>query len=371
MLKENMNEQLIPEDTNNPLGDQKDTSYERRHFAEFMDGEGNLYNIDYLPIPSDHFSLHQQFDPNHSVFAQFPEFSDCKNYEDFNEEVSLWIYKFKEALGDINLPKSVGGVYYRPQWFDPPLGEDIYRSHSEELEQSHHGNEIKSHLHSDPWNTSLYPLEPDPDDYESFEEYELAMQRWATVCKSTLKNIPPHPRDLGNRLNIKPAQERSNLRNSKPTNFVRAKVFFPEEAFDRGIIYTSALSTLPDALNDLHSRTMSNVEFYSSPVAPAIAELPIIKTNRSRFSLFCFGTKNHFEGDNTTGLKTRTGTPILSAERILERETELYVPPTDVIGLDFAKLDEAHYQKFLKSALDKISNENRYDTLYSWYHRLH
>jgi len=56
---------------------------------------------------------------------------------------------------------------------------------------------------NDPWEFLLCPEEPDPLDYETFEAYEEAIQRWGEICTQVLTKIPPHAEQL---LDILPIQ---------------------------------------------------------------------------------------------------------------------------------------------------------------------
>jgi len=47
----------------------------------------------------------------------------------------------------------------------------------------------------EPWDSVLVPQEPDPSLYETYEDYECSMKRWAALCMN-LPIIPPHAKQL-------------------------------------------------------------------------------------------------------------------------------------------------------------------------------
>ncbi len=48
----------------------------------------------------------------------------------------------------------------------------------------------------DPWDAVLVPEEPDPSYYDTYEDYEAAMKRWALLLSNELPIIPPHASQL-------------------------------------------------------------------------------------------------------------------------------------------------------------------------------
>jgi hypothetical protein len=51
------------------------------------------------------------------------------------------------------------------------------------------------------WDAQLLPIEPKPEFYETFEEYEEAMLRWSLVCYG-LPTLPPHAAQFQNLLGV-------------------------------------------------------------------------------------------------------------------------------------------------------------------------
>jgi hypothetical protein len=50
-------------------------------------------------------------------------------------------------------------------------------------------------LARDPWDAQLVPIEPDPEDFDTFEEFEAAMRRWGNLV-SQIEVIPMHATQL-------------------------------------------------------------------------------------------------------------------------------------------------------------------------------
>ena len=63
-------------------------------------------------------------------------------------------------------------------------------------------------LRNDPWDTTLVPVEPEPELFDTFVEYEKAMRRWAFVCTNYMSIVPPHPSQLSNLILLQTAVER-------------------------------------------------------------------------------------------------------------------------------------------------------------------
>lgn len=61
---------------------------------------------------------------------------------------------------------------------------------------------VADYYESVPWDFQLVPSEPDPENYNTFEEYEEAMERWCVACHDTIHKIPPHAEQLASILPI-------------------------------------------------------------------------------------------------------------------------------------------------------------------------
>lgn len=78
---------------------------------------------------------------------------------------------------------------------------------------------LSPRLKGDLWGTLLVPCEPDPDDFDSFHDFEEAYKRWAAVV-SNLPIIPPHTTQLQDLIPIVPPVIPVN-RNDKGENIPR------------------------------------------------------------------------------------------------------------------------------------------------------
>eukprot|EP01101_Sappina_pedata_P005015 TRINITY_DN222_c2_g1_i1.p1 TRINITY_DN222_c2_g1~~TRINITY_DN222_c2_g1_i1.p1 ORF type:complete len:915 (-),score=268.97 TRINITY_DN222_c2_g1_i1:341-2899(-) len=188
-----------------------------------------MYALDYSPIPEKKFQLE----------SKFPDPLNFETYFDFEEALLLWrkdvikslqIAAPKEALSarkEMLLPSIVGSMLYRPRFeqhddeteFSEKMdvscsstmaGNALLREtleddvdDIEEFEDNNDGEMVVG----DPWDVQLYPAEPDPSLYSTFEEYEVAMKNWAYVCSQTVV-LPPHPLQITDILNLTVAEER-------------------------------------------------------------------------------------------------------------------------------------------------------------------
>lgn len=85
-----------------------------------MDGEGNVYCVDYIPIENYEPNAQQAmenrlFCPNADVYSNFPEPSNFETYSEYNQSLSQWYSKMQMSIGKINLPNVVGRRYFRPR----------------------------------------------------------------------------------------------------------------------------------------------------------------------------------------------------------------------------------------------------------------
>lgn len=57
-------------------------------------------------------------------------------------------------------------------------------------------DEISFKRMRDPWESVLIPEEPNPRDFNTFQDYQEAMVNWASVCIKSSNILPPHPLQL-------------------------------------------------------------------------------------------------------------------------------------------------------------------------------
>jgi hypothetical protein len=85
-------------------------------------------------------------------------------------------------------------------------------ANSNSAASSYDGPYQRAQLDRDPWDALLVPPQPSPHAFDTFEAYELAMQRWACACYDCVETMPPHARQLHEMLPfVDPTQRQDNL----------------------------------------------------------------------------------------------------------------------------------------------------------------
>jgi hypothetical protein len=69
---------------------------------------------------------------------------------------------------------------------------------------------------SESWDAVLVPQEPDPYFYDSYEEYEAAMKRWALLVSEQLPVLPPHASQLKDLIPIQSIEINSEENQQQP-----------------------------------------------------------------------------------------------------------------------------------------------------------
>eukprot|EP01090_Pellita_catalonica_P017221 TRINITY_DN5149_c0_g1_i1.p1 TRINITY_DN5149_c0_g1~~TRINITY_DN5149_c0_g1_i1.p1 ORF type:complete len:1190 (-),score=209.03 TRINITY_DN5149_c0_g1_i1:45-3401(-) len=224
-----------------------------------MDGEGNLYTRAYrvwtknntrktsrekTPGISSPLSGRKKGSKLNTsklakVIKSFPNVEDPSftSFSDYEQAVILWEKRAEKKLGCLKLPNVIGRCYHRPKYTASKISHDDTDEISEELSNrekkataSSQGTEenedglgteenvdeldftddefAKYVLSTDPWDATLAPPEPDPDNYKCYEDYEAACLRWGHVCSQTMTFIPPHPNQLTQLLLLPTADEK-------------------------------------------------------------------------------------------------------------------------------------------------------------------
>ena len=86
----------------------------------FMDGEGTVYCVDYVPIekyePNEQQAKENQlFCPQAPVYRAFPQSDNYGTYSEYNQSLSQWYSQMQAHLGKILLPNITGRRYFRPR----------------------------------------------------------------------------------------------------------------------------------------------------------------------------------------------------------------------------------------------------------------
>eukprot|EP00761_Pharyngomonas_kirbyi_P000887 gb/GECH01000888.1/.p1 GENE.gb/GECH01000888.1/~~gb/GECH01000888.1/.p1 ORF type:complete len:1257 (+),score=317.96 gb/GECH01000888.1/:1-3771(+) len=218
----------------------------RNHYPVFLGEDGTLYDINYVPLPVDEverekhrgrFStlLHRlrsqseeeaapdatshsplglsdedprlsyfqeyEFVNNPVLFSSLPEPEHFDNFAEFEESLLQWQHDVHRSLGYLQPPRVTGRAYLRPRLVSSKKNED---------DEQDYGNE---QILYDPsmdkpctWEAELVPLEPHPEFYDSYEDYEKALLRWFVVCAG-MEFVPPHPAQMEHLLSIDRVQQ--------------------------------------------------------------------------------------------------------------------------------------------------------------------
>ena len=116
----------------------------------------------------------------------FPDAADedaFPTFADYEDAVVAWARDVQHAVGFMCLPQVMGHFYARPLMGAPPDDGD----EMETLDEAGRKRE--------PWFAQLYPPEPDPHMYATYDQFENACLNWLAVC-SKLDAVPLHARQL-------------------------------------------------------------------------------------------------------------------------------------------------------------------------------
>ncbi|PRP79025.1 hypothetical protein PROFUN_13186 [Planoprotostelium fungivorum] len=176
-----------------------------------------------------------------ALFVPSPE--SFEKFTDYERALLEWCAQTEETLNSerVKLPRASSRHYFRPRITDKPKNEsnsvptnNVSRSLGASTKKKNLGPDPKLieqatelvknrvvqdeisvenlsklldknanneqelntiHLAHPPWDSSLLPTEPDPSIYNTFEEYEYAMQNWARIC-CEVSVVPPHASQL-------------------------------------------------------------------------------------------------------------------------------------------------------------------------------
>ncbi|KAJ6240897.1 sca1 complex scaffold protein scaa [Anaeramoeba flamelloides] len=92
------------------------------------------------------------------------------------------------------------------------LSKDPNENNEKQIDQN-----ISKFLHEkEQWGSTLVPMEPSPDYYETFEEFERAYRRWTQIVSKNITTVPMHPLQLKKQIKLIP----SKLENKKNNHFI-------------------------------------------------------------------------------------------------------------------------------------------------------
>ena len=183
---------IIESEFINKEEDQKISKEQRFRTPVFIDCNGTCYGHDYIPLANYQPDMQQAienglFIPNADVYKDFPDPKNYESYSEYNQSLSEWYSKMQNSLGKIKLPNITGRRYCRPRL-------DLFEDQSfSEHDKSEGGSlsakdsptpmkpfeneldfpdmDMNNELMEDPWETCLFPSEPDPELYKTFEGF--------------------------------------------------------------------------------------------------------------------------------------------------------------------------------------------------------
>jgi len=177
------------------------------------------------------------------LYNSIPQIDEFENFFDYEQAFLGWKFAVESIFSETRLPLITGRSYYRPKVSDyQKLRENStfdYRpsvsSFSIEGDSDEKSDPLNSEVDDDnirdsaeydlnlikdlenssePWDSLLVPQEPQPADYDTFEDYDEALVRWASIC-SQLSFFPPHASQLRDLIPIQSISE-SQLNQESP-----------------------------------------------------------------------------------------------------------------------------------------------------------
>ncbi|GAM16961.1 hypothetical protein SAMD00019534_001360 [Acytostelium subglobosum LB1] len=421
--------------------------------AMYMSPDGNFYDVNYVPLfkykPVDRqlnghvdieddvdMSLEEQISHLHNTIPQLDEF---ENFFDYEQAFLAWRFLIETIFSDIRMPSVSGRAYYRPKLSDYRGVRDnstfdfrpSVSSFSNEGDSDEKSDPLNSEIddditvladsidlvdikdlenNTDPWDSHLYPQEPTPDDFNSYEEYNEALLRWASVCVQ-LPYFPPHASQLKDLIPIQSIREHaSNLPEDvsglTPSDHLSNKAA-ADQAAKQMIKIKSGIKEVTFFENKTFLKTVAKSYDRVSPefskdklFTPNDASKRSINTTFGNMSNKLFGgTHSLFSHKQTQLLPRIHGTlplPMMSLvknykelKNIHLRRTDLTpeqlrscqdappktegqsvlfnVPGHDII-LDHSSLANSDYVQQHQQQLRMYISADRYNHLYSWYH---
>eukprot|EP01103_Thecamoeba_quadrilineata_P014586 TRINITY_DN4387_c0_g1_i1.p1 TRINITY_DN4387_c0_g1~~TRINITY_DN4387_c0_g1_i1.p1 ORF type:complete len:1204 (+),score=268.71 TRINITY_DN4387_c0_g1_i1:6-3617(+) len=237
-------------------------------------GDKSFYDVNYLPLDGNPRSI---LPPE--VLLPFPNPQDFATYYDFEAAVLLWKKDVLKAV-QFTLPSVLGRYYFRPRVETQLSQKDETSSESLTDSNGHKSSQLsyeklcqefdkrssmfeedfddfdvfekekeKDEKRADTWETLLYPQEPDPNSYNTYQDYESALKKWAEVCAS-LTIIPPHAVQMQDLLNIPTALERKDK--NKITQTKESNKATPDKV-DDSVNIRSGLVVVHTMMDSLYS----------------------------------------------------------------------------------------------------------------------
>ncbi|KAJ6255447.1 sca1 complex scaffold protein scaa [Anaeramoeba flamelloides] len=387
----------------------------------FLDSKGNFLNKHYHSLNKEEkeTNIKEILDK----LPEFPRVSQSANYLEFEKAALEWKKQVDLLTKNVVLPNTTGKNFYRPiyheKYEENPLitrdtrsenssndttsrgsdsfgrisetssrGSSIFNSPKIEKELSSEALnsqsksqrkeiENKKYLQkrenlteflmdtesimtsSQPWNNTLIPGEPQPEYYESLEEFEEAYHRWNKIVIESTEKIPPHAQEfetIHNILTKKAKQEQEEQRTkmkleqrlknqikSNDDNDKNSKGFYNE----RNLYNTSIYGTQYQYdMGKLHKRNSKNIPSYN---LDALDKLKKEVYNKGLFQLSKFNFRSF---DNLSLCHDKGGH---NEVNYLEYHTPDYASYYET-KREFNPNFLATYYTVEKETLDKIKN---------------
>ncbi|KYQ93311.1 hypothetical protein DLAC_05978 [Tieghemostelium lacteum] len=433
----------------------------------FLGVDGTFYDINYVPVfkhktPEKQSTLtngnsprmdgnntleEEEDDEIEETFEQqlahlynsIPQIDEYENFFDYEQAFLGWKFAVETIFQDTRLPNTTGRAYYRPKHVDfqnkiretSTFQEDFSRPsvssfsnegdsdeqktdpNQSEIEEDQMGIDINLIENSqEPWDALVVPQEPQPMDYDTFEDYDEALCRWASIC-SQLPIFPPHATQLRDLIPIQSVSE-SQLSNQdqnhddkKHADKDGMQSSIPNILIKSGIAeYQFLNNSLPDRYKP---KPLPKEEHVFELIRKD--QLPVVPENTRRVISAIFSTieqrrQAHFHQAKSylpTMISKLHGTlplPLLSNQKSTAmsfkndhlRRTDLtpkqitdnYDCPVKISGVpvqfkvpdhdlhfELHKLyNDPGYPSILMNQLKTFHTSDRHDHLYSWYHPL-
>ncbi|ELP87112.1 hypothetical protein EIN_495870 [Entamoeba invadens IP1] len=140
-------------------------------------------------------------------FPTRPEVENYKTYEEYETAWIEWQTKAESYTSYMKLPHLLGSEIYFP-------------------------SNTTNALPDDPWDTLLLTPEPNPSNYDSYESYKSAVQKWIKEVNN-IGFLPPHASEIENALMIKMSTEKKS--DVAQLNEIMAATF---DGFDKDFLFS-------------------------------------------------------------------------------------------------------------------------------------
>eukprot|EP01105_Mastigella_eilhardi_P006797 TRINITY_DN18319_c0_g1_i1.p1 TRINITY_DN18319_c0_g1~~TRINITY_DN18319_c0_g1_i1.p1 ORF type:complete len:1378 (-),score=369.24 TRINITY_DN18319_c0_g1_i1:19-4152(-) len=198
----------------------------KHNCVAFIGNDGTAYDVAYSPVGPADAHVDPAADGVYDVAAlkshgytpdgfylDLPSPDKFNSYAEFEEAVVMWRTFTEGLVGYAQLPTVMGRHYCRPKTLKATEHRASFVQEEEEVLQrqsmAQEDEEALAWLRPltcDPWEAVLMPREPSPFFYESYQQYETAMKRWAKLCVDHVTYFPPHPAQLETVIHLHPAK---------------------------------------------------------------------------------------------------------------------------------------------------------------------